>query len=310
MVVLAIVFVVSGCGSLDSGIRDEGGAAIGDEAVVSPAASVVAAGQSTTPAPAPGMVIVYFLRYDEPRPTHRSVSSGLSGVETSLQQLLLGPSSAERSLSYSTAIPERATLLALSVVDRVAIVDLSELPVAKDDRDQEALLALYQVVYTVTAGGGVDAAMIRVKGRPYGLASITGGSSESEPPLTRADLSFVVATESLPGSTGCAVVQDPAVPFVDEPLLDVTRPLDGAIVRTTIQVRGRVLSTGGPIVIRILQDGIEVTHRIIDENCRGKFSASLPVPRALAGEAVLDVSAQNVEGTVTMQVRRTVTIVD
>jgi hypothetical protein len=58
-----IALLLAGCGTVGSGVRDEGAAALGDKAAVSPAA---AAGENTSaavPAPsAPGTAFVYLLR--------------------------------------------------------------------------------------------------------------------------------------------------------------------------------------------------------------------------------------------------------
>ncbi|MFM7693466.1 MAG: GerMN domain-containing protein [Actinomycetota bacterium] len=306
---LAVALALAGCGSAEDGVRDEGLVAAGDRAVVSPAtgAEEVDAG-SVAPQPAPGVAIVYFLRYDEPVPTRRSVPVGETVAESGLAALLAGPSAAERSLRYSSAIPDGTRLVAYAQEGRTAIVDLSALPDPQADGGQEALLALYQVVYTVTAGGGIDAVKVRVDGRPYGLGSLTGDTDALEPPLTRADLSFVVGAEAQLGSTGCAVAKEDAEPYAGEPALELARPQDGAVVEETLQIRGRLLSDGGPIVIRLLQDGLEVSNRIIDERCRGAFSATVPVPRTLAGAVELVVSTPETETAPALEARRVVEI--
>ncbi len=304
---LVMAALLGACGGTDTGLRDEGAVAIGNDAVVSPAEAAVDGGSGPAiPTPAPGVAIVYFLRYDEPEPTRRAMPLGESVVEAGVNQLLAGPSTAERSLHYATAIPEDARLIGLSVRNRTAIVDLSALPDPDENGGSEALLALYQVVYTVTASGGVEAVQVRVNGRPYGLSTITGGSGALEPPLTRADLSFVVAADTLPGSFGCAIAKDEPAPAT--PTLAVQRPRDGANVAGMLQVRGRLGGPGGPIVIRILQDEIEVTNRIVDEVCRGRFSASLPIPRTLEGPVVVVISAPGAEDVPTLEVRRAVVI--
>ena len=65
LLLVAATLVLAACGAADSSVRDEGPAAIGDKAVVSPAA---AAGEDTAAAvpatPSPGAAFVYFLRYD------------------------------------------------------------------------------------------------------------------------------------------------------------------------------------------------------------------------------------------------------
>lgn len=160
----------------------------------------------------------------------------------------------------------------------------------------------------MTASGGVDAVQVRVAGRPYGLSSVTGGSSALEAPLTRADLSFVVAAETLPGSTGCAIVKQEAQPYEGGPVLTLERPKTGETVRGTLQVRGALQSNGGPIVIRLLQDELEVTNRIIDEQCRGSFAATIPLPRTLIGSVDVEVIAPGTNGEPAASIRETITV--
>ncbi len=307
-VLAVLILVVSGCGSAEDGIRDEGFVAAGDRAVVSPATGAEDPGADVAPQPAPGVAVVYFLRFDEPAPTRRSVPVGETISESGLAALLAGPTAAERSLRYSTAIPDDTRLIAYAQEGRTAIVDLSALPDPQADEGTEALLALYQVVYTVTAGGVIDAVKVRVDGRPYGLGTLTGGSDALEPPLTRADLSFVVGAEAQLGSTGCAVAMEDAEPYTGDPVLELTRPQDGAIVEETLQIRGRLLSDGGPIVIRLLQDGLEVSNRIIDQRCRGAFSGAVPVPRTLEGPVEVVVSTPETETAPALEARRMVDI--
>jgi len=154
----------------------------------------------------------------------------------------------------------------------------------------------------------IDAVRVRVDGRPYGLGTLTGDEDALEPPLTRADLSFVVGAEAQLGSTGCAVAKTDAEPFAGEPFLELTRPQDGAVVEEILQIRGRIASDGGPIVIRLLQDGLEVSNRIIDQRCRGAFSATVPVPRTLAGLVEVVVSSPETETAPALEARRVVEI--
>ena len=308
LAVFVFALLLVGCGGANSAVRDEGLAA-GDRAVVSPATGTEQTSTPVTPAaPAPGVAFVYLLRYNQPEPTRRSVPVGISVPESSMRELLAGPSQAEATLHYSTAILEDTRLLSYSRTGRVAIVDISALPAVQGDNDSEALLALYQIVFTVTASGGVDAVQVRVDGRPYGLNSVTGGSSALEPPLTRADLSFVVAAETLPGSTGCAVAKQDAQPYDGPPTLTLARPKSGETVRTTLQVRGALQSNGGPIVIRLLQDELEVTNRIIDEQCRGSFAATIPLPRTLIGSVDVEVIAPGTNGEPAASIRETITV--
>ncbi len=301
--------LAAACGASDGGLRDEGFVAAGETAVVSPPDMTGDAAATTTPAtlvPDPGVAFVYLLRYDQPEPTRRSVPVGMGIVESSIRDLLVGPSAAEGLLHYSTALLPDTRLLAFSIDNRTAIIDLSAMPSV--GKGSEALLALYQLVYTATASGGVDAVKVRVNGRAYGLGSVSGGSSALEQSLTRADLSFVIEVETLLGSSGCAVAKVGAAPFTGARTVTLRRPLDGELVENTIQLRGSVQSRGGPLVIRILQDGLEVTNRIIDEKCRGNFSASIPVPRTLDGAVDVVVIAPGTDGAPAASAQVVVTI--
>lgn len=297
LLLVAAALLLAACGAADSSVRDEGPAAIGAKAVVSPAAAVGEDTAAAVPAtPSPGAAFVYLLRYDTPEPTRRSIPNDLPVPEGSLRALLDGPSLAEDVLHYSSAIPEGSRLLGYSVLNRTAIVDVSELPPVTDESQSEALLALYQIVYTVTASGTIEAVQVRQDGRPYGLNTVAGGSSALEPPLTRADLSFVIDATTFPGSSGCAVAKDGGEVFAGTPTVRITRPVAGERVRGAIQLRGVVQSDGGPLVIRILQGGNEIANRIIDERCRGSFAATIPVPRTLNGPVDVVVIAPGVEG--------------
>jgi hypothetical protein len=292
-VLLALIAcLLVGCGGAGTSIRDEGPAALGDKAVVSPAA---AAGEETSSAvpgtPVPGAAFVYLLRYDTPEPTRRSVTTDLPVPEASLRALLQGPTAAESVLQYSTALLPKTRLLGYSVANRTAIVDVSQLPAVADGSETEALLALYQLVYTVTASGAIDAVQVRVAGQPYGLNALGGGSSVQEPPLTRADLSFVIDATTLAGSAGCAIAKPDAAPFRGVPSLAITRPVEAERIADSIQLRGIVESAPGPLVIRILQRDYEVANRIIDEECQGRFAATIPVPRTLVGPVTIVVTS-------------------
>lgn len=308
---LALAAVLAaGCGATSGGgVRDEGAAVAGDRAAISPAA---AAGEDATAVapvtPAPGSAFVYLLRFDQPEPTRRSIASDLTVPEGSLRALLAGPTRAERVLRYSSAIPTGTRLLGYTAVNRTAIVDLSAMPASADGSESEALLALYQVVYTVTASGSIDAVQMRVAGRPYGLGTLSGGSSVQEAPLTRADLSFVVDASTLAGSAGCAVADAGAPPFSGAPSVAITRPLAGERVSGVIQLRGVVEGKGGALVIRLVQDGIEVANRVIDERCRGRFAATIPVPRGLAGSVDVEVIAPGVAGSPSASAQQTIDI--
>ena len=140
LLLLGVVLVLAGCGSTGTTVRDEGPAALGDKAIVSPAAAVGEDTAAAVPAvPASGSGFVYLLRYDQPEPTRRSIPSDLTVPEGSLRALLEGPSLAERVLDYSSAIPEDSRLLGYSALNRTAIVDLTKLPPIAADAQSERI---------------------------------------------------------------------------------------------------------------------------------------------------------------------------
>lgn len=306
---MALGVVLAACGGVDQGVRDEGGIGAGERPVVSPPAAAGEAGaRPAVPAP-PGVALVYFLRYEQPSPTRRRVGDGASELETALRDLVAGPTAAERSLRYRTAIPDETELLDVTVANRVAIVDLSAMPQPSSADGSEALLALYQVVFTATAPSGIEAVRVLVDGRPYGLGSIVGEANAQEAPLTRSDLAFVGTSSALPGAAGCAIA--PADAEVDPeavPELRLGAPAEGGVVERQVRVRGRILDRPGPIVIRVIQGELEVLSRVIDEACLGRFAATIPLPRGLEGEAVVDVYVPDEEGGVLAGVRRTIAV--
>ena len=291
---VAAALVLAGCGTGTSGVRDEGPSAVGANAAVSPAAAAATGSAPVVPAaPAPGTAFVYLLRFDQPMPVRRAIPIELSVPEGSMRALLSGPTPAEGVLDYSSAIPAGSKVLGFTIADRIAIVDLSEMP-ATDGGEEDALLALYQIVYTLTGSEGVDAVRVRENGRPYGLNRIGGGSSAEEPPLTRADLSFVVDAATASGSAGCEVAKKTVKGAT--PAIAISKPAAGQQVKGQIDVRGVVAGPGGPVVLRLLKDQLEVANRIIDERCRGAFSASIPVPRGLVGPVELVAIAPGADG--------------
>lgn len=309
MVVAAVI--LAACGGIDQGVRDEGGIGAGDRPVVSPPAAAGEAGaRPQVPAP-PGIALVYFLRYEQPTPTRRRVGEGLSELETALRDLVAGPTAAERSLRYRTAIPEETELLDVTVANRVAIVDLSAMPQSSDADGSEALLALYQVVFTATAPSGIEAVRVLVDGTPYGLGSVVGEADVQEAPLTRSDLAFVGTSGTLPGAAGCAIAGDDVeVPEGAVPEVRLSRPAEGGVVDRQLRVRGRILGRPGEIVIRVVQDELEVLNRVIDEACLGRFAATIPLPRGLEGEALVDVYVPDGDGAILTGVRRTIVVTD
>jgi hypothetical protein len=89
----------------------------------------------------------------------------LAVARASLTSLLAGPTSSEKAAGLTTAIPAGTHLLAVSIKDRTATVDLSK-PFARGGGSLSMTARLAQVVYTVTQFPTVSDVRFRLDGRP------------------------------------------------------------------------------------------------------------------------------------------------
>ncbi|MGH9024295.1 MAG: GerMN domain-containing protein [Acidimicrobiia bacterium] len=143
----------------------------------------------------------YFLRDEKVGPVSRQATGG-DVASGAVEGLLAGPTSMERDLGLSTAIPEGTTLLGVRVDDRVATVDLSE-QFTSGGGSASMRARVAQVVFTLTQFPTVDAVSFQIDGEP--LTVLGGEGVLLERPQGRIDwegLSPAILLESpLPSAT-------------------------------------------------------------------------------------------------------------
>jgi spore germination protein GerM len=99
-------------------------------------------------------------------PVLREVPATQAVARAAIEQLIAGPSTAERTASpqISSAVPEGTDLLGVAIADRVATVDLSG-AFASGGGSASTLIRLAQVTYTLTQFPTVDRVLFKVDGR-------------------------------------------------------------------------------------------------------------------------------------------------
>jgi Immunoglobulin-like domain of bacterial spore germination/Sporulation and spore germination len=203
-VILAAALAAGGCGSSKSSSpptqpRTE---------TTPPAAST-----ATTTAPPTGQLTlrVFLLRGGRVTPVARTVPRTPAVARAALEQLLAGPTAAERGEGLTTDVPDGAALRGVTIADGRATVDFDP----SFARGAEATISprLAQVVFTLTQFPSVESVAFETGGKP--LAGVTGGDGGIlDHPATRADYEQLT------------------------PLILVESPLPGETVTTPLHVRG------------------------------------------------------------------------
>jgi spore germination protein GerM len=125
---------------------------------------------------------VYLVRDDRLVAADRVVV-GTNVPAEAIRSLLRGPTPDESVAGITTAVPPSTRMLSLDVSDGVATVDLSaEFGTSNGDNQ---VVAVAQIVFTVTASPYVRAALFSVDGRPIQVPDDTG--SLSSVPRSRAE---------------------------------------------------------------------------------------------------------------------------
>ena len=126
--------------------------------------------------------LVYYVRKDRLAPVTRHIS-GSNVPAASVRMILTGPTSPEANDGLTSDVPARTRLVSLDVTGTVATVDLSKEFGTIGGSDQ--VLAVAQIVYTVTASRYINAVSFAINGR---LVAVPDGSgSLSVSPRGRAD---------------------------------------------------------------------------------------------------------------------------
>lgn len=126
---------------------------------------------------------IYLLAKDRLIAVERSIPED-GGLTALLQRVVDGPSKEERSLGITSAVPV-GTVASVGSSRGVATVDLNA--AFGDIRSSEQLLALAQIVYTLTGQPGIGGVAFTLEGEPVKVP-LAGGQLR-QGPLSRDDFS-------------------------------------------------------------------------------------------------------------------------
>lgn len=215
-------------------------------------------GTAVHPASAP--VSAYFVSAEKVAPCARTASMPAL-ARGAMLALLEGPTAAERSAGYSTAIPAGTRLLSVSIHGDTATVDLSG---EFDDGGGTLSMSLRaaQVIHTLTQFAGVKRVRFRMDGEPLEL--LGGEGIEIAEPQTRA-------------------MWEDHVPAVL-----IESPGAGAVVASPLTVRGTANVFEAVFTLDVVDpDGAVLASRVVHATSgtgtRGTFSASVPFTPWAAG---------------------------
>ncbi|TML89569.1 MAG: hypothetical protein E6G08_05040 [Actinobacteria bacterium] len=144
----------------------------------------------TTTAEQPVVLRVYLLRKGVVAPVARSVPRTKAVARAAVEQLLAGPTAAERDAGFGTDVPAAAELRGVTVADRTATVDFSK------SFAEGADAAIAQVVYTLTQFPTVSRVRFELDGADMPTLDHPAGRGDYEeltPPL--------LVESPLPGET-------------------------------------------------------------------------------------------------------------
>lgn len=141
-----------------------------------PTTTVVEAGKTAT---------MYLLTADRLVAVDRSVPTD-AGLDDLLGEVITGPTEVEQSLGITTAVPA-GTIASVDTSRGVAEVDLTAS--FGDVRSREQILALGQIVYTLTGQPGIGGVRFTVEGKDVTVPLSDG--SLSDDPLSRDDFKAV-----------------------------------------------------------------------------------------------------------------------
>jgi len=127
---------------------------------------------------------VYFLTDDAAAPlgVRRTIARESPYAREALDELLDGPTAAERRRGIRTAIPDQGRVVSLTLRGRqrvLAVVNLTGLPPAQGRQGEEATLGMRvrvitQIARTLIGLSGIASVEIRVEGKPWDLWTMDG----------------------------------------------------------------------------------------------------------------------------------------
>lgn len=171
LVVLALTALLFGCGGgrgSDRGVSAPPRDATEDG--LSAPTTATGSVPSTVPSSAPGVDLrVSFLRGAEVGTAHRRVAPTQAVARAALEQLVAGPTPAERAAGLGTVIGPDTAIRRLSIADGVATIELDP-DFGRGYNDATARLAQAQVVFTLTQFPTVRAVRFGAGGSPVSRA--------------------------------------------------------------------------------------------------------------------------------------------
>ena len=142
--------------------------------------------QATTTAVEAGRTATVYLRTEDRLiAVDRSVPEDAELADL-LEQVISGPTEVEESLGITSAVPA-GTIASVDTGGGIAEVDLASS--FGDIRSRDQILALGQIVYTLTGQPGIGGVRFTVEGKDV-TVPLSGGASSDEP-LTRDDFDAV-----------------------------------------------------------------------------------------------------------------------
>jgi hypothetical protein len=138
------------------------------------------------PAPAPATVTIFLVAGNHLTPLPRSVPAPAS-PEKAIKALMAGVTEEERARGIGTAIAIAAAVVSTTVAETEARIEVT--PAFLAGGPDEDILAVAQLVYTVTALPGLDRVAFSMGGRPLEVPRDDGTPSKG--PFGRTDFSSV-----------------------------------------------------------------------------------------------------------------------
>ncbi len=216
------------------------------------------AGGTTTRAdttlPAPASLEVWFARGEELVSVRRTHEATPRVATAAIEELLDGPTRAERASGVDTAIPAGSRLLGISIKDGVATIDLtSEYQSGGGSLSMQVRLG--QIVYTLTQFPTVKAVSFRLDGTPVNVFSSEGIVLSK--PVGRGDYKDLL------------------------PVIVVSSPAAGSRVTSPVTVSGSANVFEANVTVKVLDaDGRVVgstfTTATCGTGCRGTYSVDVP----------------------------------
>ena len=209
--------------------------------------------RADTTLPAPASLEVWFARGEELISVRRTHEATPRVATAAIEELLAGPTRAERASGFASAIPAGTRLLGISIKSGVATIDLtSEYQSGGGSLSMQVRLG--QVVYTLTQFPTVKKVSFRLDGTPVNVFSSEGIVLSN--PVGRGDYKDLL------------------------PVIVVARPTAGSRVTSPVTVSGSANVFEANVTVKVLDANGKVlrstfTTATCGTGCRGTYSVDV-----------------------------------